>query len=199
MSRYAKHWTPAEDTTLRVLWAKGTSVQDIARQLPGRTPVAVYQRAHKAGLTSRPPLGWELVDSSARRTGLNWATLKRVLKTAKIRVYRAQVAPWLKRRRHAKLIVRRSEVDRALKAHLQKQSVPSAARSHNVRADYLRHRLALLGLKAPKRRSKLLVTDEQVAEALAIPTGQGQALFLAKREIERLKAELSELRERKVA
>ncbi len=165
MKRQARHWTPDEDRQLRELWATGAAPATIALKL-NRTPVAVYERASVAGLTSRPPQGFETVTAAAERVGMKWETLRPILVAAGIRIRRAQVAPWLKRGRMK--IVRRVAVTKAVKAHLQLETVTRAAARSGVHVPYLLRRLHSLGIKATKRRVKLLISEEQIQAALAI-------------------------------
>ncbi len=89
MTRHFQRWSREDDHLLRELWGKGTAIVKIAAKLQRKTP-AVYARAKKCRLTSRPPLGFETFTAAAR-SGVQVPYLLRRLHKLGIRATKCRV------------------------------------------------------------------------------------------------------------
>lgn len=144
--RQKGHWTKDEDVRLRSLWGVDP-IANIAKTLK-RTPRAVYQRAvHTLGLEATCPEGWEHVTHAAERTGYSVDSLYRILKEANIKLQRAY-----SNTRERFWIVEKADVDFAVAARGETESLFGAATRRGMSADKLRARLAAIGITPPPRK-----------------------------------------------
>lgn len=77
-------WSKKDDARLRDLWGDMT-VKSIARAL-NRSAIAVYERAATSGLALGVPPGGEFLSAAAVRTGFYTATLRRILRWARVKI-----------------------------------------------------------------------------------------------------------------
>lgn len=138
-----RHWSKTEENLLVWNWESST-VEALADKL-GRTPLSVYCKAHELGLQRGCPQGMEYVTAAAKRTGYALATLKNILRWAKV-----HVEPTRSRRYASKAtanagfqchFVRPDAVDAAIASWLSSESVGGAAKARGIRPHDLRARL----------------------------------------------------------
>jgi hypothetical protein len=142
-----RRWTERETATLQGNW--GTMKLGAIAKLLGRTVTAVWLRARKLGLGVGCPVGFEYVDSAAKRTGYDHAQLRIILRTAGVRISTAESLGTAPRRRY----VDPFDVDAAVAKWLESETVESGARRHNVAGHNLRNWLraaAASGVKMPR-------------------------------------------------
>ena len=143
-------WAEADRSSLRLLWSEMT-LKDLAKHL-GRTESAVYTRAAREGLPLGCPRGKEFVSDAAKRTGFAVITLQRILKR-----HRVVVSPSMSRacgaaRHHG--VVDPLDVDEAVRAWLETETLEAAARSRGVSAERLQGALRALPGAPRKPRKK---------------------------------------------
>lgn len=170
-SRWARHWTPREEKQFSDLWESGVRFHEIAAQL-GRTRSGCRAKALKLGLQMNCPTGFEYLSTAAARTGFpNLDLFRKLLRSHGVVVQVAHSATPRKHwRRH---FVDPIEVDAAVAAWAQTETVANAARRRGLVPKTLRSWLRAAGLKGPKKvRAKWRVTDEQVDRVVAEHRGK---------------------------
>lgn len=126
-----RRWTQHDDARLQVLWGVHP-IASIARTL-GRTPDSIYWRAKQLELGLGCPQGHEYLSAAAARTGYAVAQLRRILAWAHVRIDRASTRPDHDRKtKHVTWVVEPSEVDEAVAAWHQTETLERAAERHVV-------------------------------------------------------------------
>ncbi len=164
MTRHFQRWSREDDHLLRELWGKGTAIAKIAAKLHRKTP-AVYARAKKCRLTSRPPLGFETFTAAAKRSGLDHGALHKALARAGVKVLFRQVEPRPGRWKRRCLIVRRSEVNRAVALSSAAESASAAARRLGIAKSVFMRKVHRAGIETNARR--LYLSEHQIQEVMA--------------------------------
>lgn len=175
--RHKGHWTRDEDTRLRSLW--GVEPMAGLAKLLDRTPRAIYNRAvNRLGLEATVPEGWEHVTHAAARTGYGVDSLYRILKEANIHPMRAYSAT-----RERYWIVEIADVDFAVSARGDTESLFGAATRRGMSAEKLRLRLEHIGVVPPKRKAaKWLIKRTDLQRVLSKAEYEGLiALIIEKK------------------
>lgn len=128
-----RRWTADDDERLRAQWGL-EDIYVIARNL-GRTRLTVYWRAYELDLPLGCPEGWEYVSDAAARAGYATATLWRILKFARVRVLHSYSRN--QGRQRGNHIVEPLDVDDAVKAWLETETLTEAARRLGVNPESL--------------------------------------------------------------
>lgn len=149
-----RRWTAADDNALRYLWGE-LPLRQIADKL-GRSPLTIYWRAQKIGLSLGVADGSEYLSHAAARAGYTSVQLRRILKWAGVRVRRAMSRNTRNGRRVPHIVVP-FDVDEAIAAWHRTETVEEAARRHGICGDTLRRWLieaADAGAKVPKKPTR---------------------------------------------
>ena len=165
------HWTPEEDSRLRLLWGDGHTVNYVARKL-GRPPFGVYERARTIGLPCGCPQGHEYMTHAARRTGYTIPALRHILRWAGVPIRPAMSLPTPRPKRGR--VVDSGDLDDALDRWIQTEPVESAACRIGACGETVKRRLAVIGIAMPGGRRHLRVTADQVNHALALEVVGGR-------------------------
>lgn len=134
MSGYARPWSGHDDQMLRDLWGS-YSITWLARKF-GRTYTAIFWRARHLDLQLGCPPGSEYLTAAARRTGYEVQSLRRILAAAGVGLHVAHAKKRTRRRpRH---YVDRYEVDWAVAAWMETETLNQAAKRHGMNPATLR-------------------------------------------------------------
>lgn len=164
-------WTAAEDATLRMLWGD-VGVRAVARRLK-RTPLTVYWRAQKLGLSLGVPRGLEYVSHAAARTGFPLASLWMILRWAGVSAPVAMSRP-AKRPRHTH-VVDPFDVDDAIAKWLATETLAAGAERVGVAAETLERWLRASGLAVPEKplgKRRWRIPTETIDAAVATRSGK---------------------------
>lgn len=138
MTRANHIWTPEESARLMFLWESRWSLSGIARRMQ-RTESAVYRQAQKLKLSIGCPDGCEYIEAASRRAGVCPKTLFRILRFAKVKVYKSLSDPAIKRKGcYRRWYVDKEDVDDAVAAWTRSESVYVAAVRLGIPDDTLR-------------------------------------------------------------
>jgi hypothetical protein len=171
--RTHKRWTAEDDRIITSEWGF-TSLEQIARRL-GRTAKAVYQHARAdLDVGMGAPEGAEYLTASARRTGFDVPTLRRVLAYAGVKPRRVPTRPTGRRVSHRMTYVDGLDVDDAVAAWMASEYVEPAAVARGISGEALARWLHEAGV--PDKRTKCrerwrvptATIDRVVAERKAI-------------------------------
>lgn len=138
-----RRWTRADDERLRTLWDLGVAIAWVAREL-GRTQATTYWRAQKLGLPLGCPDGFEYLSVAADRTGYDASQLRRVLRWAGVPIRVSLGRPTQAGRRFH--IVDPLDVDDAIAAWHETETLHSAAQRFGVADETMRRWLAAIGV-----------------------------------------------------
>lgn len=172
LAQRRRRWAALDDAKLRKLWSGELSLADIARAL-GRSEITTYWRAGKIGLPRGVQPGWEYLSAAAERTGYGTTQLRAILKAAGVALRPVIARPSQRRgkrkgRRKTFHMVWAEDVTLAVADRLERETVQMASQRVGVSSETLRRRLRALGVKPPrKKKARWLVSEEQVARALA--------------------------------
>lgn len=151
-----RRWTEAENALLRDLWSgSDLDLTQISARLR-RRPGGVYRHAVEIGLPSGCPDGWEPISAAARRTGFAEVTLRKILAADGVAPRPALCDPLTRRRAVTcrRQIVAPAQVDAAIAAWSEAESVTRAAVRLGLWEKTLRAWLRHAGVKEPKRRGR---------------------------------------------
>jgi len=160
-----RRWGTVDDRRLKTLWLSSDSLESIAGKL-GRTPLTTYWRAYELDLPLGAPAGYEYLSAAATRTGYETSQLRVILGAAgvAIRPVRARTSKKRKSRAH---FVDPFDVDRAVEAWLQLETVECAARRLGIGGDNLRRWLREAGHDKPPRKYTWRLPPEVFDELVA--------------------------------
>jgi len=146
-------WTADQDRRLRNLWGEKT-IPEIGKLLD-RTPIGVWERAKKVGLPIGCPEGCEYLTVAAERVGFSDWGVRKICKRAGVRIRQA-MSLGRTEGKYTRLVVDSFELDEAVKAYLDTETVNEAARRLGIGSHTLTRRLlAADGVPPkPKRRKK---------------------------------------------
>jgi hypothetical protein len=150
---YETHWTDAEDARLIFMWETPLALASIATRM-GRTPLAIYSRAKKIGLSVGCPDGFEYVSTAAKRTGFELATLRRVLAFSRVKEHRSLAQPKRTRRYQSHHFVCIDSVNDAVVKWHASEPVTAAARRRGLSQLTLRRWLIDAGALSKSRAWK---------------------------------------------
>lgn len=143
-------WTAHDDARLQVLWGVHP-LPKIAETLK-RTEDSVYWRARELGLGVGCPQGFEYLSNAAARTGYAVSQLRRILNWAHVHILRATTRPGrLARTDHVTWVVEPSDVDEAITAWHQTETLERAAERRGVCSSVLGRLLAAAAAQGDKR------------------------------------------------
>lgn len=152
-----RSWSSREDEILRLNW-NDMSVKLLRRYLPGRTRIAVYERARKLGLSAGTPQGMVSVKALSEDPswGYDYYKTLRILKSASVGI---RSFGYTGKKRGVRYV----ELDEAHQAAAEwerrvaeervgKETPKEAAARLRLREGTLRNWLSYEGLMPPKRR-----------------------------------------------
>lgn len=166
-----RRWSDVEDAKLRMLWDGETPIAEMAATLD-RTEHAVYFRAHALDLPLGAPEGWEHLTHAAERAGYTTAVLRKILRANGV-VPRLSISPRagrVLRSKHRVYIVWPHDVDDAVRAWMDTETVNAAARRAGMCRESLKRRLEAVGVKRRKNHRRYKhwrVSAADVERALA--------------------------------
>lgn len=146
--QHYRRWTPREDERLVMLWGT-TTLATIARGL-GRTQITVYDRARKLKLTCGVPRGMECLSAAAERCGFTTWQIRRVLKSAKVKLHLAMARPRKRKTRKRFHFVDPIDVDAAVATWIGQETLHAAARRLGSTDEIVRRAVLAAGHKPPK-------------------------------------------------
>jgi len=155
-------WSDAEDARLAMMW--GVYRVDVIARTIGRTIHGVWYRAGLLKLGLGCPQGHETIEQAARRAGYDRATLRKILRWARVRVDRAftRDALRLDRRKGVRRVVETTDVDDAVARWCETEIVSEAARRLDIHPTTLRRLL----------REAIAAGDERVPPPPTDPFGK---------------------------
>lgn len=168
-----RRWTTVDDTKLRRLWDGEQTLRQIANALD-RTPITTYWRAQKLGLPLGCPEGWESLTDAAKRTGYGPGQLRRILAAFGVEPSKrvTRILPLRGKRREALrwTIVWPADVDAAVEAWCECDTLEGHARRREISTEALRSRLAAVGIERPvdlPRKHHWRLSEAEVDRALS--------------------------------
>lgn len=147
-ARAGKHWTSADVATLLAEWHE-VAPRTLCQKLR-RSWTAVYMKADELRLPRGMPQGFEHLSASARRKGVDFATLRRWLCEEGVRVHRTYPNTRPGVRAHC-LYVDPAAVDKALAIRATKEVLYEAAERLFVSAPTLRRLCAAMHGPSPRK------------------------------------------------
>lgn len=162
-------WTNDDDRRLRNLWGEYT-VETIAKKL-NRTTLATFQHAKEIGLKLGAPEGSEYLWHAAKRTGYPVASLRMILKRSGVEMRRTMSRPTPGPKKRPCHFVDPFEVDQAIAAWLQTETLHAGAARRGIHADALERRLrGIEGVpQKPADKSHWRIPSRILDEAVGAP------------------------------
>lgn len=161
-----RRWTTEERAFLRQLWGTHT-LRSLAKKM-GRTVDGIYEQGRFMGLPMGCRPGHEYLTAAARRTGYHVASLRRILRWARVSIVLTMARPSKSHARHH--CVWPIDVDDAVGRWCAAETPGVAARRLGLVPGAVRKALAKSTLKLPprpKRYRQWQVPSELIDQALA--------------------------------
>ncbi len=163
-------WTPRDDERLRFFWSTPATVAELCQKL-GRSPQGVCRRARQLGLQQRVPPGYEFFTHSAKRTGFDARTLRRILQWAgvplhAVRSYEMRRRPRQRRQKapFRQVYVEPFDVDVAVERWLRTETPGEAGGRIGVDGRTVRGWLRAAGVEGEPDRRRQWRVDSEILE-----------------------------------